>query len=97
MRNELIKYAKGEAVPSRVDREVARQAREVYNEVRIAGVEVDGAMALADHIMERAVELDGRRRSLAEDDPAINMMLTEIEVTAIRQAKHIQAGLFSGW
>lgn len=97
MTNELMQYAQGQVVPTRRDREVAQLARNVYNEVRLADMEVQGSFALAGKIMERAVELDGYRQFLAKGDPAINMMLAEIEVTALRQARSIQTRLYNGW
>lgn len=97
MPNELIRYARGELQPRRVDREVARAGRVIFEEVRLAAMQVDGAVALAGHIYEGVVELDAYRRSLGRDDVVLQLQLGEIQHTALRQIQRIQANLYSDW
>jgi hypothetical protein len=94
--NELMKYTKGEPAPLR-DRRVAKQAKKVYDEVRLSALQMNGATALAAHTMETLMELDAHRRRLAGDDPVTNQMLVEIELTAVRQVGRIQSNLFNQW
>lgn len=94
---KLIRYSSGmSSVPQR-DRKVSKQAKEVYDEVRLRGMQVDGAFVLAGHIMGKAIELDQLRTSLAGDNLVHNQLLADIEATALRQAKGIQQSLFEGW
>lgn len=97
MSNELMRYAKGEVRPARVDRPVAAQARGVYDTARLSSLQVDAALAVAAHIMQGVTHLDDRRREIAKDDPTLNMLLAEIEATAVQQVKGIQRGLFNNW
>lgn len=96
MDNGLMLYSSGAPVPGR-DRKVAKQGKDVFDEVRLRGMQIDGAMALAGHIMEEAVELDAKRLSLAAGDPMTAALLADIEATALRQAKAIQSSLYSRW
>lgn len=97
MSGELQRYASGNARPARMDRTVARQAKGVYDEVRIKSFQADGALALAGHIMEGILGLDNRRRTLAQDDPITNALLADIQAQAMFQVKKIQAQLFDEW
>jgi len=95
--NELTRYGKGtEVVPTR-DRKVAKRARETVDEVRLAALKADGAMALGAHLMEGLVGLDDQRRSLSGGDPITDALLMEIEASTIRQCKGIQNNLYNGW
>jgi uncharacterized membrane protein (DUF2068 family) len=94
---ELMNQAKGnQIVPSR-DRRVGKEAKAVYDEVRLRALQVDGVMALGGHIMEAAVALDQKRLSLAAGDPIVNGILAEIEATALLQIRSAQQSLFSDW
>lgn len=94
---ELMRYSQGkQAVPPR-DRKLGKQGKEAYDEVRLRAMQVDGTMALGAHIMEEAIELDRTRLSLAGGDPILNGLLSDIEATALRQAKVIQQSLFNDW
>jgi len=97
MSGELQRYASGNAQPARVDRAVARQARTVYDEVRIKSFQADGALALAGHIMEGVVGLDARRQALSQGDPITNALLADIQTQAMFQVRKIQAQLFDDW
>ena len=95
--SELLNQAKGnQLVPNR-DRRISKEAKAVYDDVRLRGFQVDGAMALSGHIMEAAVALDHKRVGLAAGDPIINGLLADIEATALRQAKSVQQALFNDW
>lgn len=94
MNNELVRYATGEVKPLKQDRAMAVKAKKVYDEVRITGLKVDGAIALAGHVMEKVSELDAQRRALAGDDPVTNQILVDIELHAMAQVKSIQNSLY---
>lgn len=97
VKNELIRYTTGQEVVPMRDRAVAKRAKVVRDDTRIAALKSDASMALAAHIMEGLVGLDNYRQQLAQDDPMIKAMLMEIEAAAIRQAKSIQNGLHNDW
>lgn len=97
VQGELVQYTTGQAVVPRQDRALVRQAKRLSDEVRLAAFKADGVMALADHIMERALVLDQRRRTLAGENPIVDLMLSEIEATALRKVRVIQDGLFGTW
>lgn len=87
MQGELMPYVQGEtAVPKR-DRQVARKAKQTYDEVRLTGYRISGGMALAKHTMDEVEALDAHRRRLAGDDPVLGMALLDIEADAVRGAK----------
>jgi hypothetical protein len=96
--NDLMRTASGERRPlNRAERASARAAADVVNEVRLAAIEADGAMALADHIMYGLMDLDSQRKDLQGSDPLLALMLGEIEATAVRQVKKIQNNLYTQW
>lgn len=95
--SELLPVAKGEVRPALRDRDVARRAKKLFDDTRMAGMKVDASMALAGHIMQAAVELDTKRQAIAGSDPILNQLLIEIEATAIRQAQAIQSNISNGW
>lgn len=97
MNNDLMLYARGDLTPVRADRAVAGKAKQVFDEVRLTSLKAEGALALAGKIMEGVVELDKHRRALAGEDAVLNMMLTDIEVTAVARASRIQRELFDRW
>lgn len=97
MNNELVRYATGEVRPRVGEIKVARQAKAVHNEVRLAALKSDGALALAAHVMEGIIGLDERRRALAQDDPVTNEMLVRIEMAAVGHINSIQLNLYNGW
>lgn len=97
MSDELMRYVRGEARVSRPDRFVAGQAKAIHDEVRLAGFKVDGAFALAGHIMEEGVALDMRRRMLDKGDPVLRSILADFEQQAFFAAKKIQANLYNDW
>lgn len=96
MNNDLMRYGDGDRPPPR-DRKLARSAKEAVDEVRLAALRADGAMALAAHIMEGFVGLDDFRKSLSGGDPLKDTMLMDIEAAALRQVRGIQTGLYNRW
>ncbi len=89
MSGELMPYVTGEVKPRGQDKAVARQARAINNRVRLDGFQLDAGLALAGHAIEGVAGLDAHRRKIAGDDPALNMVLFEIEEEAIEGAKYI--------
>jgi hypothetical protein len=75
----------------------SREARRIYARVKEAGLKVDGSLALAAHAMESLLMLDARRVILAQGDPTTNVLLSEIQATAVQQVKKVQASLFDSW
>lgn len=80
---------------AKLDRRMPRQARNVVDEVQLRALAADGVMALAEHIMIGAQELDITRRMLAKGDPALNAILADIEARALVQVSKIQAQTFN--
>jgi hypothetical protein len=96
--NELMQMATGRRKPeTRADRESARAAADVVNEVRLAAIEADGAMALTVHIMHGVADLNDERKQLTGDDPLLALMLGEFMATGVRQVRKIQSNLYTQW
>lgn len=98
MAGDLERYVRGETrrVP-KGDRDIVGSAKEIYNRTKIAGLEVDATVALGDHIMERLVRHDHRRRHLAKGDVTINLILADIEAETVEQVKRIQIRQHDAW
>lgn len=62
----------------------------VVAETRLTATKVDAEAALTGRIMERVVDIDGYRRSLAGTDETLNAILTRIEMGFITKAERIQ-------
>ena len=92
--NDLIPYVTGAQRPARHDRELVGRARGVYEDVVLSRVKVDGAMAIAGHIMEGVTLLDARRRALAGDNAQLNAVLGSIELNTVHQVEGIQRDMF---
>ena len=97
MHNDLVLYATGEVRPQKQDRALAGRAKRVYDDTQLAAMEADAAMALGAHIMEGTAQLDAHRRALAGNDPQLNAVLCEIELSTIRTAQTIQRRTFNGF
>ena len=78
-------------------RQQAQQFANVRHDVQVTACRLDGAAALAGYTMERAVQLDAQRRALADGDPLLDAILTDIEVTFLQQAKAIGRRAFDSW
>jgi hypothetical protein len=92
---ELINQVKTSQVMPARERRGNKEAKAVYDEVRLRGLQSDGVMALGGHIMEAVVALDQKRLSLAGGDPILNALLSDFEATTLRQAKSVQQSLFN--
>lgn len=101
MNDELMPYATGEVVPRRGDRQVARKAKAIYDEVRLAAMKERGAFALGADIMDQTVQLYHKGAQLAGDDPVLGRILADELHTTVRKAQSIQKNLFGdeeqGW
>lgn len=90
--SELERWASPGAriIPTREERSHRRAIDKLINETRYAGLRVDAEAALTGRIMERAVDLDGYRKHLADVDPVLDAVLTRIEVNFVDKAGRIQ-------
>lgn len=62
----------------------------VVADTRLTATKIDAEAALTGRIMERVVDIDGYRRSLAGNDETLNAVLTRIEMGFISKAERIQ-------
>lgn len=93
MENELAHYARGEVVPTRRNRAVAREARGIYDQSRLQALNADSKLAVAAHAMEGIARLDRHRKSLCSpEDEALSNMLMQIEREAVDQVREIIGG-----
>lgn len=92
MSSDLERWANpaSSLIPSRDERNRKKAVEQLVHETRFAGLKVDAEAALTGRIMERAVDLDGYRRSLANGDPVLDAVLTRIEVNFVDKAARIQ-------
>lgn len=92
MSNDLERWANPgrSIVPSRDERTHNRAVANLVRETKFAGLKVDAEAALTGRIMERAVDLDHYRKSLANDDPVLDAVLTRIEVNFVEKASRVQ-------
>ena len=90
--NELQRWAAGTSsiVPSKVERQHNRAVANLVRETKFAGLKVDAEAALTGRIMERAVDIDQYRKSLAGNDETLNMVLTRIELGFVEKAQRVQ-------
>lgn len=90
--NELERWASGSPsiVPSREERQHKKAVAALVHETKFAGLKVDAEAALTGRIMERAVDLDQYRKSLAGNDETLNMVLTRIELGFVDKGVRIQ-------
>lgn len=90
--SELERWANPSSrlVPTRDERVHRKAIEKVMNDTRLTGLKVDAEAALAGRIMERAVDLDGYRKHLANGDPVLDAVLTRIEVGFVDKAGRIQ-------
>lgn len=90
--NELERWAgsSGRLVASKEERTHRRAVDRLVNETKFAGLRVDAEAALTGRIMERAVDIDQHRKSLAGNDETLNAVLLRIEVGFVDKAQRIQ-------
>ena len=95
MDSNLVRLARGDEDPTYRDRRVAKQAKQLYDDVRLAGMQIEGAAALAAHAMETASALDGERKLLPGNaDPIMAVLLLEMGSTGLAQMQRAQRGAF---
>ena len=92
MSSELERWANPSSsrLPSRAAREHKQAVEKLVKETQFAGLRIDAEAALTGRIMERAVDLDGYRRGLANGDPVLDAVLTRVEVGFVDKAARIQ-------
>lgn len=92
MPNDLDRWAKPQQylLPSKDERTHKKAVEQLVHETRFAGLKVDAEAALTGRIMERAVDVDGYRRALANGDPTLDAVLTRIEIGFVDKAVRIQ-------
>lgn len=90
--SELQRWAEGRpsVITSREERQHKKAAENLVRETRFQGLKVDAEAVLAGRIMERAVDIDGYRKSLANGDPVLDVVLTRIEIGFVDKAQRIQ-------
>lgn len=90
--NELERWANPgpRLIPTRDERNHRRAVEQLVHETKFAGLKVDAEAALTGRIMERAVDLDNYRKSLANGDPVLDAVLTRIEVGFVDKAQRVQ-------
>jgi hypothetical protein len=67
---------------------------QVFDEVELAKLMVDGVLALGTHSMQGLRDLDDERRELAGTDAGQNFLLAEIEAAAKRKIQKINNNLY---
>lgn len=90
--SELARWANPSMsrLPSKEERQHAKAVEGLVRATKLAGVRVDAEAALTARIMERAVDLDDYRKSLANGDPVLDAVLTRIEVNFVDKAARVQ-------
>lgn len=91
--SELQRWAEGRPgsiIASREERQHKKAVDNLARETRFQGLKVDAEAALTGRIMERAVDLDGYRKSLANGDPVLDAVLTRIEIGFVDKAARLQ-------
>jgi hypothetical protein len=90
--SELARWANPSTnrLPSKEERQHAKAVEAMVRETKLAGIRVDAEAALTGRIMERAVDLDDYRKSLANGDPVLDAVLTRIEVNFVDKAARVQ-------
>lgn len=84
-------------IPTKAEREHGRATNALVRATQLQGMRVDAEAALTGRIMERTVDLDNYRRSLAGGDPVLDSVLTRIEVGFVDKALRHQRDFGSGW
>jgi len=89
--NELERWGnRSSIIPSKDERQHSRAKAALVRETQFAGLKVDAEAALTGRIMERAVDIDQYRRSLAGNDETLNAVLTRIELNFVDKAARHQ-------
>lgn len=90
--NELERWATRtpRIMPSKEERAHSKAVANLVRETKLQGVKIDAEAALTGRIMERAVDIDNYRKTLAGDDPTLNAVLMRIELGFAAKAERIQ-------
>lgn len=98
MTTELTPYSERPSlISTRAERDHARAMNSVVRATQMQGRRVDAEAALTGRIMERTVDLDNYRRSLAGGDPVLDSVLTRIEISFVDKALRHQRDFGSMW
>lgn len=89
MSNIELRQAAASRLPAREQRQHNSAVARVVAETRLTATKVDAEAALTGRIMERVVDIDGYRRSLAGNDETLNAILTRVEMGFITKAERI--------
>lgn len=87
---ELHQQASAQRLPAREQRRHNNAVARVVADTKLTAVKVDAEAALTGRMMERAVDIDDYRRSLAGNDETKNAILTRLEMTFINKVERIQ-------
>jgi hypothetical protein len=92
MSSELERWAtrSPSLLPSKAERTHQKAVANLVRETKLTGLKVDAEAALSGRIMERAVDLDAYRKSLANGDPVLDAVLARIEIGFVDKAGRIQ-------
>jgi cobalamin biosynthesis Mg chelatase CobN len=82
MSGELVPYIPGEEMPE--SRAARRRAWAAVVDYRVAPMKPEEPVTLPRHVMEQLVELDGKCRKLRVNDPALDSLLADIDLSAVR-------------
>ena len=90
--NELERWAQPSSsiIPSKEERQHSKAVAALVNETKLAGLRIDAEAILTGRVMERAVDLDGYRKQLANGDPVLDAVLTRIEIGFVDKAERVQ-------
>jgi hypothetical protein len=81
----------GGGVPPRRQHSITQPATAVSPDVRLHAFKAnDGSVGLPGHVMQRVIELDQRHREFVGDDPALNLLVDEIEPHTIWDIQRTQ-------
>ena len=89
--NELQLWGnRSSIIPSKDERLHQRAVAGLVRETKFVGLKVDADAALTGRIMERAVDIDQYRKTLAGNNETLNAVLTRIELNFVDKAARHQ-------
>lgn len=96
MSNELMLFGSGDMKPrNKFEREQAQEGMRILLEVRKKAAMARGAIAVSSDAMEGMTNLHKKQQQLAgPDDPALDMLLGDIKMTALRKVSGIIDSLY---
>lgn len=87
----------GTRLPAQARRSYNLAVAEVVAATKLAATKTDAEAALAGRIMERVVDIDTYRRSLAGNDETLNAILLRVEMNFIDTTTRLQRNFASDW